>query len=157
MSETVRTEATASPTTVEGERRRGSVAVGVLTAVGTAVLCAVAYAAVIGTTRTVYGWIGVIIGGAVGSAVARLSRGGAVTSVASGLSALAATFLGQIVGMGVLTAKDNSLPMFDVLLHHTDVAMTVWQDHLGFTNLLGLVLAPVCGAIFPNIEPTRKR
>lgn len=156
MDQSVRSKATAAPAPPPAATK-GNVAVGVITAVVSMLLCAVAYALVIDTTRTIYGWIGAIIGGAIGTAVNRRGCGGAVTSAVSSVCSLAATFLGQYAGFALLTAKDLGLGPFDVLLHHSAAALTVWHDHLGFTNAMGLVLAPVFGAIFPNISPNTPR
>ncbi|WP_370105155.1 hypothetical protein [Streptacidiphilus sp. BW17] len=136
---------------------KGNVAMGVVTALVSMVLCAVAYALVIDTTQTIYGWIGAIIGGAIGTAVNRRGCGGVVTSAVSSACSLAATFLGQYAGFALLTAKDLGVGPFDILLHHSAAALTVWHDHLGFTNMMGLVLAPVFGAVFPNISPNTAR
>ncbi|MEY9870678.1 lipoprotein signal peptidase [Streptacidiphilus sp. MAP12-33] len=156
MSGTVRSKATATPAPPPAPTA-GKITAGVITALISMVLCAAAYAGVIATTRTVYGWIGLIIGGAIGSAVHRRGCGGAVTSTVSAVCSLAATFLGQYVGFTLLAAHDLGLDPVDILLHHSGAALTLWQDQLGFVNLMGLVLAPVLGAVFPNIGDTPKR
>ncbi|MFJ5271432.1 hypothetical protein [Streptomyces sp. NPDC088358] len=106
---------------------RNSLVLGLAAAAGTAVVAAGLYGAVIGLTRHEIGWAAVGVGFLIGLVAGRVGGRNPVLPIAAVLLSAGSVHLGQIVGEGVIGAKETPYGFNELFFQHFDVLQEAWK------------------------------
>ncbi|MGW3634471.1 hypothetical protein ACWD7F_30720 [Streptomyces sp. NPDC005122] len=106
---------------------RNSLVLGLVAALGTAVVAAGLYGTVIGLTRHEIGWAAVGVGFLIGIVAGRVGGRNPVLPIAAVLLSAGSVYLGQIVGEGVIGAKETPFGFNELFFQHFDVLQEAWK------------------------------
>ncbi|MER6071883.1 hypothetical protein ABT187_24150 [Streptomyces sp. NPDC001817] len=126
-----------------------NVALGVLAAVVAAVAAAALYGVVIGATKHEIGYAAVGVGFVIGLAAGKAGGRNPALPVVSGLLALGAVYLGQLVGEAMIITKQLPVSFNELFFQHIDVVQEVWKkdvDPLTFVFFAIAAFAAFSGA-----------
>ncbi|MBJ7905480.1 hypothetical protein [Streptomyces sp. DSM 110735] len=120
---------------------RSNLVGGLLTALGAAVVAGGLYGVVIGLTEHEIGWAAVGVGFVIGLAAGKVGGRNAVLPVVSVVLALAAVYLGQLVGEAMIISKLVHRDFLTVFLSHFSVVQDAWQEEMDPLTWLFFVIA----------------
>jgi hypothetical protein len=107
---------------------RGNVALGVVAAVVAALVTAGIYGAIIGATEREIGYAAVGVGFLIGLAAGKLGGSNPVLPVVSALLSLGAVYLGQLIGIAMITADLANVSFSTVITEHFDSVTAGWKE-----------------------------
>ncbi|MFF7054029.1 hypothetical protein ACFY94_37300 [Streptomyces griseorubiginosus] len=106
---------------------RNNLGLGLVAAFVAAVVAGGVYGAIIGLTKHEIGWAAVGVGFLVGLAAGRLGGRDPVLPVASAVLSLGSVYIGQLVGVGIIGAKETPLSFSELFFQHFDVLQEAWK------------------------------
>ncbi|CAM5370628.1 hypothetical protein [Streptomyces narbonensis] len=107
---------------------RDNVALGLVAAVVAALVSAGVYGALLGGIERQIGWAAVGVGFLVGLAAGKVGGRNPVLPVASAVLSLGAVYLGQIVGIAVLGAKEFDVSATQLFLEDFGLLTEAWNE-----------------------------
>ncbi|MGW0791642.1 hypothetical protein ACWD04_26290 [Streptomyces sp. NPDC002911] len=119
------------------------VGLGVLAALGAAIVAAVLYGVLAGSIEREVGYAAVGVGFLVGFAGSKVGGGNPAVLGASVVFSLAAVLLGQLVGMSMILAEANGVGFSEIFFDHFGDVFDLWKGAAGFMTYLFLLLGPV--------------
>ncbi|MFF2730104.1 hypothetical protein ACFVS9_19685 [Streptomyces sp. NPDC058008] len=122
---------------------RDNLALGLLTALGTAVVAAILYGVIAGSIEREVGYAAVGVGFLTGFAASKVGGPLPVIGVGSAVLALGAVFLGQLIGMSMILADGLGVGFSEVFFDHFRDLVDVWKQEADFMTYLFLLLGPV--------------
>ncbi|WP_330264956.1 hypothetical protein [Streptomyces griseorubiginosus] len=106
---------------------RNNLGLGLVAAFVAALVAGGVYGAIIGLTKHEIGWAAVGVGFLVGLAAGRLGGRNPVLPVASAVLSLGSVYIGQLVGEGIIGAKETPLSFSELFFQHFDVLQEAWK------------------------------
>ncbi|MFJ7060950.1 hypothetical protein ACK8N7_13555 [Streptomyces griseobrunneus] len=122
---------------------RNNLALGVLVALGAAIVAAVLYGVILGSIEREIGYAAVGVGFLVGFAAAKLGGANPVTIAAAAVFSIGAVYLGQLIGYAMVMADVANVSFSEVFLDHFDAVTRVWKEEADFMRYLFLALGAV--------------
>ncbi|MFC9204317.1 hypothetical protein ACFT79_24785 [[Kitasatospora] papulosa] len=122
---------------------RGNVGLGVLTALGTAIVAAILYGVIAGSIEREVGYAAIGVGFLVGFAASKVGGPLPAVGAASAVFSLGAVFLGQLVAMSMILADGLGVGFSEVFFEHFGDDVDVWKQEADFMTYLFLLLGPV--------------
>ncbi|MDF9870593.1 MULTISPECIES: hypothetical protein [Streptomyces] len=122
---------------------RGNVGLGVLTALGTAIVAAILYGVIAGSIEREVGYAAIGVGFLVGFAASKVGGPLPAVGAASAVFSLGAVFLGQLVAMSMILADGLGVGFSEVFFEHFGDVVDVWKQEADFMTYLFLLLGPV--------------
>ncbi|MGW4504505.1 hypothetical protein ACWENO_07645 [Streptomyces sp. NPDC004436] len=119
---------TPAPAPAPAPARSGNLGLGIAATVGSALVLAGVYGAIIGATKYEIGYAAVAVGAVIGVVAGKVGGRNPVLPVLSVLLALAAVLAGQILGMAMIVADQNVLSLADVLGLGVSVLFDAWKE-----------------------------
>ncbi|MFF5895173.1 hypothetical protein ACFY8O_04500 [Streptomyces argenteolus] len=124
--------------------RSGSgVGLGVLTALGTAIVAAILYGVIAGSIEREVGYAAIGVGFLVGFAASKVGGPLPAIGAASAVFSLGAVFVGQLVAMSMILADGLGVGFSEVFFEHFGDVVDVWKEEADFMTYLFLLLGPV--------------
>ncbi|MFD6281824.1 hypothetical protein ACFWFI_40655 [Streptomyces sp. NPDC060209] len=124
--------------------RSGSgLGLGLLTALGTAIVAAILYGVLAGSIEREVGYAAVGVGFLVGFAASKVSGPNPAVGLSSAVFALGAVFLGQLIGMSMILADGLGVGFTEIFFDHFGDLIDVWKEEADFMTYLFLLLGPV--------------
>ncbi|MFE9365128.1 hypothetical protein ACFYNN_20545 [Streptomyces sp. NPDC006978] len=122
---------------------RNNIGLGVLTALGTAIVAAILYGVIAGSIEREVGYAAVGVGFLVGFAASKAGGANPLVAVVSAVFSLGAVFLGQLVGMSMILADGLGVGFSEVFFDHFGDLLNVWKHEADFMTYLFLALGPI--------------
>ncbi|MDX3323176.1 MULTISPECIES: hypothetical protein [Streptomyces] len=122
---------------------RNNIGLGVLTALGTAIVAAILYGVIAGSIEREVGYAAVGVGFLVGFAASKVGGANPLVAVVSAAFSLGAVFLGQLVGMSMILADGLGVGFSEVFFDHFGDLLNVWKHEADFMTYLFLALGPI--------------
>ncbi|QNE75522.1 hypothetical protein F0344_13605 [Streptomyces finlayi] len=122
---------------------RNNLGLGILTAVGTAIVAAVLYGVLAGSIEREVGYAAVGVGFLIGFAAAKVGGSSPVVIGASAVFAIGAVYLGQLVGMSMILSDASGLSFSEVFFDHFGDVTKIWKEEADFMTYLFLALGPI--------------
>lgn len=116
---------------------------GVLTALGTAIVAAILYGVIAGSIEREVGYAAIGVGFLVGFAASKVGGPLPAVGAASAVFSLGAVFLGQLVAMSMILADGLGVGFSEVFFEHFGDVVDVWKQEADFMTYLFLLLGPV--------------
>lgn len=122
---------------------RNQVGLGVLVALGAAIVAAVLYGVLAGSIEREVGYAAVGVGFLVGFAASKVGGANPAVLGASVVFSLVAVFFGQLIGMAMLVAEANGVGFSEVFFDRFGDLVNAWKELSDFMTYLFLLLGPV--------------
>ncbi|MFI8435037.1 hypothetical protein ACIGJO_14975 [Streptomyces sp. NPDC079020] len=122
---------------------RNNLALGVVTALGAAIIAGILYGVIAGSIEREVGYAAVGVGFLVGFAASKVGGSNPVVVGAAALFSLGAVYLGQLVGMSMIMADVAGATFSEVFFDHFDVVSRLWKEESDFMTYLFLALGPI--------------
>ncbi|MFF5725564.1 hypothetical protein [[Kitasatospora] papulosa] len=122
---------------------RGNVGLGVLTALGTAIVAAILYGVIAGSIEREVGYAAIGVGFLVGFAASKVGGPLPAIGAASAVLSLGAVFLGQLVAISMILADGLGVGFSEVFFEHFGDVVDLWKQEADFMTYLFLLLGPV--------------
>ncbi|MER5989165.1 hypothetical protein [Streptomyces sp. NPDC001787] len=122
---------------------RNNIALGVVTALGAAIIAGILYGVIAGSIEREVGYAAVGVGFLVGFAASKVGGSNPVVVGAAALFSLGGVYLGQLVGMSMIMADVAGATFSEVFLDHFDVVTRLWKEEADFMTYLFLALGPI--------------
>jgi hypothetical protein len=107
---------------------RSNVALGLLVAVVVGLVTAGIYGAVVGATEHEIGYAAVGVGLLVGFAAGKAGGAHVAVPVVSGLVALGAIYVGQLLGIALIGADASGMSLSTILTDYLDLVVRSWKE-----------------------------
>ncbi|MEV0177867.1 hypothetical protein AB0I54_00975 [Streptomyces sp. NPDC050625] len=107
--------------------RKDNIALGLVAALGAAVVAAAIYGVVIGLTKHEIGWAAVGVGFVIGVAAGKLGGRNPALAVVSPILALGSVYIGQLVGEAMIGADAVNRSFSEIFFQHFDVVQEAWK------------------------------
>jgi hypothetical protein len=117
-----------APAPVPPAPARDNLVVGLVAALGAAVVAAALYGVVIGATKHEIGYAAVGVGFVIGLAAGKAGGRNPVLPIAAAVLALASVYFGQLVGEAMIGAKATGLSFSQVFFDHFSVVQKAWKE-----------------------------
>ncbi|WP_405389091.1 hypothetical protein OG596_14760 [Streptomyces sp. NBC_01102] len=124
-------------------RNSSGLGLGILTALGTAIVAAILYGVIAGSIEREVGYAAVGVGFLVGFVAGKVGGSNPAVAVASAAFSLGAVFLGQLVAMSMILADGLGVGFTEVFFDHFGDVMDIWKEEADFMTYLFLALGPV--------------
>lgn len=128
---------------------RNGLALGVLVALGAAIVASILYGVLLGSIEREFGYAAIGVGFLVGFAAGKLGGANPVTIAASAVFSVGAVYFGQLIGYAMVMADVAHVPFSEVFFDHFDAVTRIWKEEADFIRYLFLglgALAAVGGA-----------
>ncbi|MEW1614414.1 MULTISPECIES: hypothetical protein [unclassified Streptomyces] len=122
---------------------RNGLALGVLAALGAAIVASILYGVILGSIEREIGYAAVGVGFLVGFAAGKLGGANPVTIAASAVFSIGAVYLGQLIGYAMVMADVAQVSFSEVFLDHFDTVTRVWNEEADFMRYLFLALGAI--------------
>ncbi|HWU06475.1 MAG TPA: hypothetical protein VN520_08855 [Streptomyces sp.] len=122
---------------------RNQVGLGVLAALGAAIVAAVLYGVLAGSIEREVGYAAIGVGFLTGFAGSKVGGSHLAVLGAGAVFSLAAVFLGQLVGMSMILADGLGIGFSEVFFDHFGDVFDIWKEEADFMTYLFLLLGPV--------------
>lgn len=106
---------------------RNNLVLGLVAALGAALVVGAVYGVIIGGTKHEIGWAAVGVGFVVGLVAGKAGGRNPALPVLSAVLALGSVYLGQLVGEAMLIADYVHAGFSEVFFHHLDVVQEAWK------------------------------
>ncbi|MFD3535997.1 hypothetical protein [Streptomyces sp. NPDC058664] len=107
---------------------RDNLALGLVAALVAALVAGGVYGAIIGGTEREIGWAAVGVGFLVGLAAGKVGGRNPVLPVAGAVLSLGAVYLGQLVGIAIMVAKELDVSATDLFLEEFGLLTEAWNE-----------------------------
>ncbi|MEW2068001.1 hypothetical protein [Streptomyces sp. NPDC007346] len=122
---------------------RNNLALGVLVALGAAIVAGILYGVILGSIEREIGYAAVGVGFLVGFAAAKLGGANPVTIAAAAVFSVGGVYFGQLIGYAMVMADVAHVSFFEVFLDHFDTVTRVWKEEADFMRYLFLALGAI--------------
>lgn len=122
---------------------RNNLGLGILTALGAAILAAVLYGVIAGSIEREVGYAAVGVGFLVGFAASKVGGSNPAVIGASAVFSLGAVYLGQLVAMSMIAADASGLSFSTIFFDHFGDITKIWKEEADFMTYLFLALGPI--------------
>ncbi|MEV5684073.1 MULTISPECIES: hypothetical protein [unclassified Streptomyces] len=122
---------------------RNNIGLGVLAALGAAILAGILYGVIAGSIEREVGYAAVGVGFLVGFAASKVGGSNPAVIGAAALFSLGGVYLGQLVGMSMIMADVAGMSFSEVFFDHFDVVTKLWKEESDFMTYLFLALGPI--------------
>ncbi|MFJ6696000.1 hypothetical protein ACIQM4_07990 [Streptomyces sp. NPDC091272] len=122
---------------------RGNAGLGILVAFVVALVTAGIYGGIMGAVEAEVGYAAVGVGFLIGFAAGKTAGRNPATAVVSAVLALVAVYLGQILGIAILAAKETPFGVMELLTQHFSLLNEVWKEDLDPLSFLFFALGAV--------------
>ncbi|MFC5169645.1 hypothetical protein [Streptomyces mutomycini] len=122
---------------------RNQVGLGVLAALGAAIVAAILYGVLAGSIEREVGYAAIGVGFLVGFAASKVGGANPAVLGASVVFSLVAVFFGQLIGMAMLVAEANGVGFSEVFFDRFGDLVNAWKELSDFMTYLFLLLGPV--------------
>ncbi|MFJ6849426.1 hypothetical protein ACIQM3_02640 [Streptomyces sp. NPDC091271] len=119
------------------------VGLGVLAALGAAIVAAILYGVLAGSIEREVGYAAIGVGFLVGFAASKIGGANPAVLGASAVFSLVAVFLGQLIGMSMILADGLGVGFSEVFFDHFSDVLDIWKEEADFMTYLFLLLGPV--------------
>ncbi|MFI0984032.1 hypothetical protein [Streptomyces exfoliatus] len=120
---------------------RDNVGLGLLAALVAGLVAGGIYGAVMGGIEREIGWAAIGVGFLVGLAAGKVGGRNPVLPIASAVLSLGAVYLGQLVGIAVMVAKELNISATDVFLNEFGPLTEAWNEGKDAMTFLFIALA----------------
>ncbi|WP_233435954.1 hypothetical protein [Streptomyces anulatus] len=120
---------------------RNNILVGVLVALGAAVVAGILYGVIAGSIEREVGYAAVGVGFLVGFAASKLGGSNPAVIAASAVFSIGAVYLGQLVGISMVLSDLAQIPFSEVVGDHFGTVTEAWSEEADFMTYLFLALA----------------
>ncbi|MFI8001995.1 hypothetical protein [Streptomyces sp. NPDC086010] len=122
---------------------RANAGLGLLAALGAAVVAAILYGVIAGSIEREVGYAAVGVGFLIGFAASKAGGALPVVGIGAAVVSVGAVLLGQLIGMAMIIADTNGIGFSEVFLDRFGDLFTTWKSTSDFMTYLFLVLGPV--------------
>ena len=122
---------------------RNNIGLGLLTALGAAVVAAVLYGVIAGSIEREFGYAAIGVGLLIGFAASKVGGSNPVIPVVSAVLSLGAVFLGQVICISMILADAAHVGFSELFFDHFSVAVDAWKEEAHFMTYVFLALGPV--------------
>ncbi|MFI7237350.1 hypothetical protein [Streptomyces cyaneofuscatus] len=122
---------------------RNSLALGVLVALGAAIVASILYGVLLGSIEREFGYAAIGVGFLVGFAAAKLGGANPVTIAAAAVFSVGAVYFGQLIGYAMVMADAAQVSFSEVFLDHFDTVTRVWKEDADFMRYLFIALGAI--------------
>ncbi|GAA3374517.1 hypothetical protein GCM10020367_38690 [Streptomyces sannanensis] len=122
---------------------RDNIGLGLLVAVVTALVAAGVYGGIAGAIEREIGWAAVGVGFVIGLASGKAGGGSPVLAGASALLSLGAVYLGQLVAIAVIAAKEFDSSFTKMFFDRFDLLTQAWKESTDAMTFLFFAIAAV--------------
>ncbi|MFC9947458.1 hypothetical protein [Streptomyces pratensis] len=122
---------------------RNQVGLGVLAALGAAIVAAILYGVLAGSIEREVGYAAIGVGFLVGFAASKVGGANPAVLGSAAVFSLIAVFLGQLVGMSMILADGLGVGFSEVFFDHFGDVFDIWKEEADFMTYLFLLLGPV--------------
>ncbi|MFB8102175.1 MULTISPECIES: hypothetical protein [unclassified Streptomyces] len=122
---------------------RKGLAVGVLAALGAAIVASILYGVLLGSIEREIGYAAVAVGFLVGFAAAKLGGASPVTIAAAAVFSIGAVYFGQLIGYAMVMADVARVSFSEVFFDHFDAVTRVWKEEADFMRYLFIALGAI--------------
>ncbi|MFJ8883109.1 hypothetical protein ACIRJR_06830 [Streptomyces sp. NPDC102402] len=122
---------------------RSGLGLGLLVALGSAVVAAILYGVILGSIEREVGYAAVAVGFLIGYAASKVSGPMPVVGIASAALSLAAVFFGQLIGISMILADGLGVGFSEVFFDHFGDLVDVWKEEGDVMTFLFFILGPV--------------
>ncbi|MFE4333667.1 hypothetical protein ACFRQM_30825 [Streptomyces sp. NPDC056831] len=119
---------------------RNNLGLGLLTAVVTALVAALLYGVIAGAIEREVGYIAVGVGFLIGFAASKVGGQNPVIAVVSAVLSVGAVYLGQLVGIAIISSDLVHQSASSFFIDHFDILTKAWSEGAGFKTYLFLLL-----------------
>ncbi|MEU9063261.1 hypothetical protein AB0D13_31455 [Streptomyces sp. NPDC048430] len=119
------------------------VGLGVLAALGAAIVAAILYGVLAGSIEREVGYAAIGVGFLVGFAASKIGGANPAVLGAGAVFSLVAVFLGQLIGMSMILADGLGVGFSEVFFDHFSDVLDIWKEEADFMTYLFLLLGPV--------------
>ena len=119
------------------------VGLGVLAALGAAIVAAILYGVLAGSIEREVGYAAIGVGFLVGFAGSKIGGANPAVLGAGAVFSLVAVFLGQLIGMSMILADGLGVGFSEVFFDHFSDVLDIWKEEADFMTYLFLLLGPV--------------
>ncbi|MYT40412.1 hypothetical protein GTY66_30935 [Streptomyces sp. SID8356] len=122
---------------------RNNLAVGVLVALGAAIVAGILYGVLLGSIEREFGYAAVGVGFLVGFAAGKLGGANPVVIAAAAVFSVGGVYFGQLIGYAMVMADVAHVPFSEVFFDHFDTVTSIWKEEADFMRYLFLALGAV--------------
>ncbi|MFB8294694.1 hypothetical protein ACFVG1_12715 [Streptomyces bacillaris] len=122
---------------------RNNLAVGVLVALGAAIVAGILYGVLLGSIEREFGYAAVGVGFLVGFAAGKLGGANPVVIAASAVFSVGGVYFGQLIGYAMVMADVAHVPFSEVFFDHFDAVTSIWKEEADFMRYLFLALGAI--------------
>ncbi|MFF8411401.1 hypothetical protein [Streptomyces omiyaensis] len=123
------------------EPRRANVGLGIVAAVVAALVTAGIYGAVMGGIEREIGWAAIGVGFVIGLAAGKVGGSNPVLPVVSAVLSLGAVYVGQLVGIAIVVAKELNVSATDIVFQEFGLLTQAWSEGKDAMTFLFLAIA----------------
>ncbi|MFG3406412.1 hypothetical protein [Streptomyces sp. NPDC048142] len=120
---------------------RNNILLGVLVALGAAVVAGILYGVIAGSIEREVGYAAVGVGFLVGFAASKLGGSSPAVIAASAVFSIGAVYLGQLIGISMVLSDLAQIPFSEVVGDHFGTVTEAWSQEADFMTYLFLALA----------------
>ncbi|MFE5791804.1 hypothetical protein ACFQ8C_04415 [Streptomyces sp. NPDC056503] len=121
--------------------RRGNLGLGIVAAVVAALVTAGIYGAVMGGIEREIGWAAIGVGFVIGLAAGKVGGSNPVLPVVSAVLSLGAVYVGQLVGIAIVVAKELNVSATDIIFEEFGLLTQAWSESKDAMTFLFLAIA----------------
>ncbi|WP_351226455.1 hypothetical protein [Streptomyces sp. NPDC002133] len=136
-------DAAPAPAPTPAPVRSGNLALGLVGSLVAALVAGGVYGGVAGAIEREIGWAAIGVGFLVGFVAAKLGGRNLVLPIVSAAFSLGAVYLGQLLAIAILVAKELNVSATDMFLDHFSLLTQGWNEGKDFMTLVFFVLAGV--------------
>ncbi|WP_406240755.1 hypothetical protein [Streptomyces anulatus] len=122
---------------------RNNVLLGVLVALGAAVVAGILYGVIAGSIEREVGYAAVGVGFLVGFASSKIGGSNPAVIGAAAVFSIGAVYLGQLVGISMVLADLAQIPFSEVIGDHFGTVTEAWSQEADFMTYLFLALGAI--------------
>lgn len=122
---------------------RNGLALGVLVALGAAIVASILYGVLLGSIEREFGYAAIGVGFLVGFAAAKLGGANPVTIAAAAVFSVGAIYFGQLIGYAMVMSDAAQVSFSEVFLDHFDTVTRVWKEDADFMRYLFIALGAI--------------
>ncbi|MFF4486930.1 hypothetical protein ACFY0F_10610 [Streptomyces sp. NPDC001544] len=108
--------------------QKDNVALGLVAALGAALVAAALYGVVIGLTKHEIGWAAVGVGFVIGLAAGKVGGRNPALAVAGAMLALGAVYIGHLVGEAMIGADSVGVSFSKLIFQHFGLVQDAWKE-----------------------------
>ncbi|MFE2036418.1 hypothetical protein ACFXBB_24915 [Streptomyces scopuliridis] len=120
---------------------RDNLALGLLTALVAALVAGGVYGGIAGAIEREIGWAAIGVGFLVGFAAGKVGGSNPVLPIAGAVLSLGAVYLGQLLGIAIIVAKELNVSATDVFLDNFGLLTEAWNEGKDIMTFLFFALA----------------